>query len=100
MRTALDKILQAVDSEQNGNIYIEDFSFSYGEYEINFMGHYWCFVYLLGHAREQAEYIWSEYSEMLDFIFPETGKSMRTMLSELSDIDLKIICSQAAGFNK
>ena len=55
---------------------------------------------IIKHAREQAEYIWSDYSEMLDFIFPETGKNMRTMLNDLSDIDLKIISSQTRGTNK
>ena len=94
MRTALDKLLNSIDAEQKGNVYIEDFSFSYGKYEVNFMGHYWCFTYLSGHARELSEYIWKDYSEMLDFIFPETGKSMRAMLNELAEVDLKIISSQ------
>ena len=93
MRTALDKILKLIDEETDGKIYIEDFSFMYNDYEIVFMGHYWCFVYKLGQAREIAEYTWEDYSQMLNFTFPETNKNMQEMLSERSEIDLKVIHS-------
>lgn len=94
MRTALDKALKMIDEENNKKIYIEDFSFSYKEFEIKFMGHYWCFVYQLGKAREIAEYTFDDYNQMFNFVFPETRKDMRSMLNELPEIELKIICSQ------
>jgi hypothetical protein len=90
MRTALDKLLTALTEEETKKIYCDLFEFSYNGFIIVYLGPIWCIVNSYDDESYESEYIWKDYSEMLDFVFPETKKSMREMLIELSELDIKI----------
>ena len=90
MRTALDKLLTAIAEEKTKKIYCDLFEFSYNGFIIVYLGQIWCIVNSFDDECYEREYIGNNYSEMLDFVFPETQKSMREMLGELSELEIKI----------
>ena len=77
--------------DKNG-IWILSFTFRYGNFEFDYMGRYYAFVYEgnCDNTDSEDEYGWSCYAEMLDATITQTGKTVREMLAELPEHDLEI----------
>ena len=92
MKSALDKLMSAIESERDGGCGILSFVFRYQGYEFNYMGRYYAYVYE-GSSRNlktEDEYGWRDYADMLKSVIQETGRTVSDMLAELPDHDLEI----------
>ncbi len=91
MTTALEKLEAAIEGDRNG-IWILSFTFRYGNFEFDYMGRYYAFVYegSCDNTDSEDEYGWSSFAEMLDATIAQTGKTVREMLAELPEHDIEI----------
>ena len=92
MRTALEKLLGAIEDDKSGHRSLLTFAFRFGGYEIDYSGRYYGYVYegSCANTETEDEYGWKGYGDMLDTIIRQTGRTMRQMLSELPEHDLEI----------
>ncbi len=92
MRTALDKLLCAIEDDKANHRWLLTFAFRYGGYEIDYSGRYYGYVYerSCANTATEDEYGWKGFDDMLDSVIRQTGKTMRQMLSELPEHDLEI----------
>lgn len=90
MNSALDKLLMAIENETR--MPIQSFVFRFGEFEFDYMGRYYAYVYR-GSSRNtetEDEYGWRNYADMLGGRIHQTDKTVREMLSCLPPSDLEI----------
>ncbi len=93
MKSALDRLMAAVEDDIAGRQWFISFMFRYSGYVFDYQGRYYAYVYPEGKglARNMDEYCWGSYEEMFDAVISQTGKSVREMLAELSEHDLEIV---------
>ena len=92
MKSALEKLLAAIDDDNERRRYFVSFVFRYGGFEVDYMGRYYAYVYEGSSANTATgdECCWGSYEEMLDSRISQTGKTVREMLSEIPAHDLEI----------
>lgn len=90
MKTALSVLLDAIEQERKGISYIDFFSFRYQNVEFSYLGRYYAFVHIDNRSGSD-EYEGSNYDELIDCVIAPTGKTVRQILSELTELDLEIM---------
>jgi len=92
MNTALDKLNSAIADDVSGGRSLLSFAFSYGGYEMEYMGRYYAYVHPVNDSRARVsdEYCWNGYDEMLVAQIAQFGKTMSEVLAEIPDHDLEL----------
>lgn len=84
MKNAFEVIRAAIDLEEHGKKHLTFFKFTFNGIEVEYWGrHYGYACHPDGH--DEYEFGGDTFDEMLADVIPQTGKSIREMLSALPD---------------
>ncbi len=89
MRSALSVLTTVIQQAEKGEVHLQDFSFTYGTTLVEYLGRYYGYAYREGEY-DQYEYGGDNFEDVLNSVIPFTNKSIRDMLSELTEFDIEI----------